>query len=85
MEELYELIKTKVQASGYPGPIDGEEIYNEICDEIEDKKPGCYLFMSKKEGNTFFEYKLQIMEDQFNLSALDIHTDDQIYHVDFDA
>lgn len=85
MEELYKMIIAKIQASGYPVPVDGEEIYNEICDEIEGKEPGSYLFLSKKEGDTFFEYKLQVMEDQFNLSSLDIHTQNQIYHVDFDA
>lgn len=85
MEELFEMIEQKIRDAGYTGPADGEEIYNEICDEIETKEPGTYLFMSKKEGSTFFEYKIDVLEDQFNLSWLDIHADGQIYHVDFDA
>ena len=64
--------------------VQPEEIYNEICDEIEDKEPGAYVFMSKKTDDTFFEYKIQIFQDQFNLSSIDIHTPHQVYHADFD-
>ncbi len=85
MEELYQMIEEKMKAAGYTGEVDGEEIYNEICDEIEEKEPGSYLFMSKKEGGVFYEYKIDVMEDQFNLSYLDIHTPTQVFHVDFDA
>lgn len=84
MEEFYQAIEETVRAAGYNGPVNGEEIYNEICDEIEDKEPGAYIFMSKKTDDTFFEYKIQVFEDQFNLSAIDIHTGDQIFHADFD-
>lgn len=84
MEEFYQAIEEAIRTAGYKGPVDGEEIYNEICDEIEDKEPGAYIFMSKKTEDTFFEYKIQIFEDQFNLSIIDIHTTDQVYHVDFD-
>ena len=70
--------------TGYKGPVDGEEIYDEISDEIYDNEPGAYVFMSKKTDDTFFEYKIQIFEDQFNLSAIDIHAADQVYHADFD-
>lgn len=85
MEEIYEIIKNRILAAGYTGHIDGAEIYNEINDEIEDKEPGTYIFMSKKDGGIFFEYKLDVMEDQFNLFCLDIHTPDQVFHIDFDA
>ena len=85
MEELYRTIEETIKTSGCPFPADGEEIYNEICDEIEEKEPGSYLFMSKKEGGVFYEYKIDVMEDQFNLSYLDIHTPTQVFHVDFDA
>lgn len=84
MEEFYQAIEKAIREAGYASPVDGEEIYNEICDEIEDKEPGAYIFMSKKTDNTFFEYKIQVFEDQLNLSAIDIHTPDQVYHVDFD-
>lgn len=85
MEELFKMIEQKIQESGYPGPVDGEEIYNELCDEIEQKEPGSYLFMSKKEDGIFYEYSVDVMEDQFNLSYLDIHTPLRIFHIDFDA
>lgn len=85
MDELYHLIEEKIKAAGYQGQADGEEIYNEICDEIEDKENGTYLFLSKKEDSVFFEYKLEIMDDNFNLSSIRINTDDQSYFVDFDA
>ncbi|MDR1547677.1 MAG: hypothetical protein LBT06_03690 [Hungatella sp.] len=84
MEEFYQAIEKAIRMTGYKGPVDGEEIYDEISDEIEDKEPGAYVFMSKKTEDTFFEYKIQIFEDQFNLSAIDIHTADQVYHADFD-
>ena len=63
---------------------DFEEIYDEICDEIEDKEEGSYIFMSKKEDDTIYEYKIDVMEDQFNLSYLDIKVDGKTYHIDFD-
>ena len=84
MEEFYQAIEENIRAAGYNGPVNGEEIYNDICDEIEDKEPGAYIFMSKKTDDTFFEYKIQVFEDQFNLSAIDIHTGDQVFHADFD-
>ncbi|CUX35062.1 hypothetical protein BN3590_00926 [Clostridium sp. C105KSO15] len=84
MEEFYQAIEEAIRMTGYKGPVDGEEIYDEINDEIENKEPGAYVFMSKKTDDTFFEYKIQIFEDQFNLSAIDIHTPDQVYHADFD-
>lgn len=85
MEEFYQAIEIKIHSSGYKEPVDGEEIYNEICDEIENKDPGTYIFMSKKDDEVFFEYKIDILEDQFNLSYLDIHTPLTVYHIDFDT
>lgn len=84
MEEIYRLIEEKIANSGYTGIINGEEIYDEICDEIEDKEEGSYIFMSKKEDDTIYEYKIDVMEDQFNLSYLDIKVDGKTYHIDFD-
>ncbi len=54
MEEFYQAIEEAIRMTGYKGPVDGEEIYDEICDEIEDKEPGAYVFMSKKTDDTFF-------------------------------
>lgn len=84
MEELYRLIEEKIYASGYKGSVSGVDIYDEICDEIEDKEEGSYIFMSKKEDDVIYEYKIDVMEDQFNLSYLDIKVNGETYHVDFD-
>ena len=85
MEEIYRIIEEKIKASGYLGEVNGEEIYEEICDEIEEKEEGSYIFMSKKEDDVFFEYKIDVMDEQFNLSYIDINTPNEKYHVDFDA
>lgn len=84
MEELYKMIEDKIHASGYKGYVSGEDIYNEICDEIEEKEEGSYIFMSKKEDDVIYEYKIDVMEDQFNLSYLDIKSNGETYHIDFD-
>lgn len=84
MQELYDMIEAKIREAGYEGEVDGYEIYNEISDEIENKEPGTYIFMSKKTDDCFYEYKIDVMEEEFNLSYLDIHDGDQIIHVNFD-
>ncbi len=40
--------------------------------------------MSKKEDDAIYEYKIDVMEDQFNLSYLDIKSNGKTYHIDFD-
>lgn len=85
MEELYTLIEDKIKAAGYTGFVNGMEIYDEICDEIEGKENGSYIFMSKKEEDVFFEYKIDIMDEEFNLSYVNINTSTGVIHVDFDA
>lgn len=84
MEEFFKAIEQKIKDAGYTGEVDGESIYDEICDEIDDKENGSYLFMSKKEDNVMFEYKIDIMDENFNLSYVDIHTPQGMIHVDFD-
>lgn len=84
MQELYRLIEEKIKTAGYTGAVDGREIYDEICDEIENKENGSYIFMSKKEEDVFFEYKIDVMSDNFNLSYIDINTPNGKVHVDFD-
>ena len=84
MEELYKHIEMRIALSGYKGSINGEEVYDDICEEIEDKEPGSYIFMCKKEDDTFFEYKIDVLEEDFNLSYLIIHTGDKDYTVSFD-
>ena len=85
MEEIYRLIEEKIANAGYTGFVNGEEIYDEICDEIEDKEIGSYIFMSKKEDDVLFEYKIDVMEEQFNLSYIDINSPQGKFHVDFDV
>jgi hypothetical protein len=84
MQELYDMIEAKIREGGYEGEIDGYEIYNEISDEIDEKEPGTYIFMSKKTDDIFYEYKVEVMEEEFNLSYLDIHDKDKVIHVNFD-
>lgn len=85
MEEIYRLIEEKIAAAGYKGAISGQEIYEEICDEIEEKENGSYIFMSKKEDDVLFEYQIDVMDDNFNLSYIDINTSQDKIHIDFDA
>lgn len=84
MEEIYKLIEEKIKNAGYEGYVSGEEIYDEICDQIEDKENGSYIFMSKKEDDVFFEYKIDVMDENFNLSYIDINIPNRKIHVDFD-
>ena len=84
MQELYDMIEQKIREAGYLGEVDGYDIYNEICDQIEDKEPGSYIFMSKKTDDIFYEYKVDVMEEEFNLSYVDIHEGDHVIHVNFD-
>lgn len=84
MQDFYDMIEAKIKEAGYEGEVDGYEIYNEISDEIEEKEPGTYIFMSKKTDDIFYEYKIDVMKDEFNLSYMDIHDQDKVVHVNFD-
>ena len=84
MEEIYRILEEKIKAAGYPYEISGMEIYDEICDEIDGKENGSYICMVKKEVNIHFEYHIQIMDEEFNLSRINIVDGDKITSVDFD-
>lgn len=84
MEELYKMIEEKILASGYGGKVNGQEIYDEICDDIEEKDNGTYLFISKRDDGTLFEYKVDVMDDDFNLSYIHITEKSGMYHINFD-
>lgn len=84
MEELYSLIEEKIHAAGYGEHVSGQEIYDEICDGIEGKENGTYLFLAKRENGDVFEYKVDVMEENFNLSYVRITTGHGEFHVDFD-
>ena len=55
MEELYRMIEETIKATGYNGDIDGQDIYEDICDQIEDKENGTYLLLSKFEEDVIFD------------------------------
>ena len=84
MEEIYRAIEEKIRKSGFDREVDGKDVYDDICDQIEDKEPGTYLVMSKFFDDAVFEYAVTIMEDEFNLSTLTIVAYDKKYVIDFD-
>lgn len=85
MNKLYKAIEEKIKESGYPKEISGRDVYNDICDQIEDKENGTYLLLSKFEEDVIFEYHITIQDDGFNLGLLTIRTPDGIYQTDFDS
>lgn len=84
MDEFYQIIEAKIKDSGYLPSVNGLQIYNELSDFIEDKETGSYLFLSNKDGETVFEYKVDVLHDDFNLSYINITENGNQYHVDFD-
>ena len=85
MEELYRLIEEKVKASGYPGEIDGQEFYNDVSAEADDKENGTYLFIIKKSEEVQYHGCMTILDEEFDLHYVDIHVGEKKYHVDFDS
>ena len=83
--KLYKAIEEKIKESGYPKEISGRDVYNDICDQIEDKENGTYLLLSKFEEDVIFEYHITIQDDGFNLGLLTIRTPEGVYQIDFDA
>ena len=83
MNKLYKAIEEKIKESGYPKEISGRDVYNDICDQIEDKENGTYLLLSK--FDVILEYHITIQDDGFNLGLLTIRTPEGIYQTDFDA
>ena len=85
MNKLYKAIEEKIKESGYPKEISGRDVYNDICDQIEDKENGTYLLLSKFEEDVILEYHITIQDDGFNLGLLTIRTPEGIYQTGFDA
>ena len=85
MKELYRIIEEKIKNSGYPGEINGEEFYDEVSREADEKENGTYIFLIKKNETVFYQGCMEIMDNQFDLQYVDIHDGDKVYHVDFDA
>lgn len=84
MEAFYRAIEEKIKSSGYQGVVSGEAIYDEICEEIDEKENGSYLFMSKQDEKVYFEYKIDVLDDDFNLAYMVIHTPEKDWHIAFD-
>lgn len=84
MEEIYRIIEEKIKKSGYAGNVDGEEFYDEVSREADEKENGTYLFLIKKSDTVFYQGCMEIMDSQFDLHYVDIHDGDMVYHVDFD-
>ncbi len=84
MEQFFKAIEKIIADSGYPEKVSGEEIYEDIISEIEDKENGSYIFMSKKSDDVYYEYRIQVYKDDFNLSSLVIHTKEKDWTVNFD-
>lgn len=85
MNKFYKAIEEKIKESGYPGEVSGRDVYDDICDQIEDKENGTYLLLSKFDENVIFEYHITIQDEGFNLGLLTIRTPEGIYQTDFDA
>ena len=84
MEELYAAIENKIKEAGYTREVSGKDIYDDICEQIEDKEDGSYILISKFFDDTIFEYVVTIMEDEFNLSTLTINENGNKTVIDFD-
>lgn len=84
MDEIYKIIEEKIKAAGYPKEVSGFHIYSDISDLIEEKENGTYILMSKFDDNVVYEYQVTIMDDDFNLSYIDISDNGQTFHIDFD-
>lgn len=85
MNKFYKAIEEKIKESGYPEEISGRDVYDDICDQIEDKENGTYLLLSKFDENVIFEYHITIQDEGFNLGLLTIRTPEGTYQTDFDA
>lgn len=85
MNKFYKAIEEKIKESGYPGEVSGRDVYDDICDQIEDKENGTYLLLSKFDENVIFEYHITIQDEGFNLGLLTIRTPEGTYQTDFDA
>lgn len=84
MNEIYEAIENKIIEAGFLRPVDGKDVYDDICEQIDDKEPGTYICLSKFFDDIYFEYAVTVYEDQFNLSTLTIVEGENRLVIDFD-
>ena len=64
----------------------GRDFYRSCSkkNEMEEKENGTYLFLSKKDNGVVFEYKVDILDESFNLSYVHITANNDTFHIDFD-
>ncbi len=84
MEELYKAIEEKIKAAGYLREVSGQDVYEDICEQIEGKENGSYILLSKFFDDVLFEYVVTIMDEDFNLSTLTITDNGDKTVIDFD-
>lgn len=84
MELIYRAIEDKIRNAGFEREINGADVYDDICEQIDDKEPGTYLCISKFFDDVVFEYTIVVMEEEFNLSLLTIVEGDKRIEIDFD-
>ena len=84
MEELYRAIEVKIKESGFTREVSGKDVYDDLCEQIDDKEPGNYIMLSKFFDDVVFEYTVTVMDDEFNLSLLTITEGVKKYIIDFD-
>ncbi len=84
MEEIYRAIEAKIKESGFEREVDGRDVYDDLCEQIDDKEPGSYIMLSKFFDDVVFEYTVTVMEEDFNLSILTITEGEKKYTIDFD-
>ncbi len=85
MEEIYKIIEAKIKLAGYPREISGEDVYDDICEQIEGKENGTYILLSKFEEDVVFEYHITILDEDFNLGLLIMRTPEGEFQTNFDA
>ncbi len=84
MEQYFKAIEDKIKQAGYDGAVNGEEIYDNISDQVEESENGTYIFMHKQTDDTYFEYKVDVFDEQINLSYVKINTPEKTFLIDMD-
>lgn len=72
MEELYRVIEARIKESGCQRDLSGQDVYNDICGQIDGRESGSYMLLSKFEDDVVFEYQITVMDSEFNLGILTI-------------
>lgn len=84
MERFYKAIEEKIRMSGYTKEISGEDIFDDICDQIEEQDNGTYILLSKFDDDLIFEYTITIMDEEFNLERIKIKSPEGEFEAEFD-